>query len=98
MVRWYDAEFKILSVQDGDGKFADRVATFTCQRIDGGKYLDGTDIFDATFKGKEEDAIEFWENRDSMIGEVVTILYNGLTGKGKPNYARFDCKNYLNDK
>ena len=93
-----DAEFKILSVQDGDGKFADRVATFTCQRIDGGKYLDGTDIFDATFKGKEEDAIEFWENRDSMIGEVVTILYNGLTGKGKPNYARFDCKNYLNDK
>jgi len=93
-----DAEFKIISVQDGDGKFADRVATFTCQRIDGGKYLDGTDTFDATFKGEEEEAVAFWRIKDSMINEVVTISYNGLTGKGKPNYARFDCKNYLNDK
>ena len=93
-----DAEFKILSVQEGDGNWAGRIATFTCQRIDGKKYDDGTDTFNATFKGEEDDAVDAWNNRDSFIGEVVTIIYNGLTGYGKPNYARLVYDNYMNDK
>ena len=95
-----DAEFKVISIQEGVGKFAGRIATFTCQRIDGGKYLDGTDTFDATFKGEEEDAIEAWETEEykKIINEIVTIIFNGTTGYGKPNYARLDWNNYMNDK
>jgi DNA ligase 1 len=89
-----DAEFKIISVQDGDGKFANRASTFTCQRLDGKKYLDGTDTFDATFKGTAEDAVKCWKQKDKFVGKVVTIYYNGVTGFGKPNYARFDYDNY----
>jgi ATP-dependent DNA ligase len=95
-----DAEFKAISVQEGDGKFSGRVSTITYQRIDGGKYLDGTDTFDATFKGTEEEARELWVTGkyEELIDEIHTVQYNGLTGYGKPNYARLDWNNYLNDK
>jgi len=96
-----DAEFKPISIQEGVGKFAGRISTITCQRIDGGKYLDGTDTFDATFKGTEEEAIRLWvtgEYQQILDEDKITIQFNGVTGKGKPNYARLDWKNYLNDK
>jgi DNA ligase 1 len=93
-----DAEYKVISVNEGIGGWANRVATFTCQRIDGGKYTDGTDTFNATFKGDEDDAFEAWRVKDDIINEIVTIQYNGTTGFGKPNYARLDWNNYLHDK
>lgn len=95
-----DAEFKAVSVQEGDGKFAGRISTITYQRIDGGKFADGTDTFDATFKGMDEAARDLWQSGryKKLIGEKHTVKYNGLTGYGKPNYARLDWENYLNDK
>ncbi len=98
-----DAEFKIVSIQDGDGKFANRISTITFQRIDGGFYADGTDTFDGTLKagkGTEELAKDLWVSGKykKLIGEIVTVQYNGLTGKGKPNYARLDWNNYKHDK
>lgn len=95
-----DAEYRVVSVQEGDGKFSGRVSTITCQRIDGGKYLDGTDTFDATFKGTKEEAIRLWITGEYklIINEIITIQFNGTTGFGKPNYARLDWNNYLNDK
>lgn len=91
-----DDEFRIVDVLEGDGKFSGRVSTFTCQRIDGKKFADGTDTFKATFKGGEDEAIEAWCNGSAaaLKGKVVTILYNGFTGYGKPNYARLDWNNF----
>lgn len=89
-----DDEFRIVSIQDGDGKFANRIATVTCQRLDGKKFADGTETFDATFKGTEADAVMAWPKRSVLIDKVVTIYYNGLTGYGKPNYPRFDWENF----
>jgi ATP-dependent DNA ligase len=89
-----DSEFKIISVNEGLGKFANRVATVTCERIDGGFYEDGTNFFDATWKGTDDDAINAWNFRNSLMGKIVTIYYNGTTGKSKPNYPRFDFNNY----
>jgi DNA ligase 1 len=93
-----DSEFKIISVNEGVGKFSNRVSTFTCKRIDGKLFDDGTDTFDATFKGEESTAIELWKVKDKFLNQIVTIHYNGLTGKGKPNYGRLDYKNYMHDK
>lgn len=89
-----DYEFRIIAVNEGVGKFANRVATFTCKRTDGKKFDDGTDTFEATFKGTAADAVKCWKERAKFINKVVTIYYNGLTGYGKPNYARFDYLNY----
>jgi DNA ligase 1 len=95
-----DAEFEIVSVQDGDGKFANRISTITCKRIDNEEYLDGSELFDATFKGTDIMAKDLWQSGEykKLIGKVVTIHYNGTTGYGKPNYARLDWNNYLHDK
>jgi DNA ligase 1 len=89
-----DAEFKIVSIQDGDGKFANRAATITCQRLDGKFFTDGTDTFNATFKGTDAQAVGCWRDKTSYIGKIVTIYFNGYTGKGKPNYAQFDINNF----
>lgn len=93
-------EFRSISIQEGEGKFAGRVSTITYQRIDGGFYKDGTDTFDATFKGTDNDARDLWQSGKykELINEIQTIQYNGTTGYGKPNYARLDWDNYLHDK
>lgn len=89
-----DAEFRVVSVQDGDGKFANRIATVTCQKLDGKPFKDGDMTFNATFKGSELEAIKAWLTASSLVGKTVTIYYNGLTDFGKPNYPRFDWNNY----
>jgi len=88
-----DAEFRLLSVQDGDGSDANRASTATCQRIDGGLYTDGTDTFNASFIGGDDLTVKFWAERQSHIGKIFTVYFNGLTGKGKQNYARIDLNN-----
>ncbi len=98
-----DAEFKCIDIQEGDGKFSGRISTLTYQRIDGKKFLDGTDTFDATLKageGTEELAIHLWvsEEYKKLIGEIHTVEFNGFTGYGKPNYARLNWNNYSHDK
>ena len=91
-----DDEFRIVGVQEGVGKFAGRVGTFTCEKLDGTPFLDGERTFDATFKGKECDAIKAWKDGSAqqMVGKVATILYNKLSGYGKPNYPRLDWYNW----
>lgn len=91
-----DGEFRIVSVQDGDGKFAGRIATFTCEKLDRSPFANGDTTFDATFKGDEVDAIKAWNDglAQKMVGKVATILFNGLTGYGKPNYPRLDWYNW----
>lgn len=87
-----DAEFRFLSAQEG--KVKGQVETVTVQRIDGKKFFDGTDTFDANFKGTDAEAKAFLTNHSHLIGKIVTIYYNGLTGYGKPNYGQFDINNY----
>ena len=91
-----DAEFRIVSVQEGIGKFAGRIGTFTCANLDGKPFKDGELTFDATFKGKEVDACSAWVHGtfQSMIGKPATILFNGYTAYGKPNYPRLDWYNW----
>lgn len=88
-----DAEYKVLSIQDGNGNDANRASTATCQRIDGKFFADGTDTFNASFIGGDDLTIRFWDERADWVGKIFTVYYNGLTGKAKPNYARIDLNN-----
>lgn len=56
---------------------------------------DGRTEFDATFMGSVETRQDILKNPDKWIGQEVTFLYNGLTGKTprKPNYGRIDPNN-----
>lgn len=85
-----DAEFLVLDIIEGEGNRAGMAGKFICKFKDGRK-------FGASMKGNEEQFKEVWENKKDYIGKIVTIYYNGFTGKGLPNYARFDCNNWKKD-
>ena len=81
-----DAEAIILKVNEGNGNAANLAATATIRMKDGRE-------FDATFKGEEEVRMEILKTQNKWVGKEVTFLYNGVTGKNIPNYARIDINN-----
>jgi ATP-dependent DNA ligase len=82
-----DSEAKIVDIIEGLGNWSGTGKTITLDW--NGK------IFDASFKGSYEQAADFLQQKNKWIGKTVTFLYNGLTGKGTPNFARIDINNCL---
>lgn len=77
----------IIDIKEGTGNWSGTGKTITLNW--NGK------IFDASFKGSYEEAAQFLKDRKKWIGQNVEFLYNGLTGKGTPNFARVDGNNCL---
>jgi len=82
-----DDEFLILDVIEGKGDRSGMAGKISLQMKDGRE-------FKASMKGKVEQFTEVLNNKQKYIGKTVTIFYNGFTGLGIPNYARFDCNNW----
>lgn len=84
-----DAEALILDIKEGTGNWsgAGKIISLNWE----GKK------FDASFKGSYEQSVDFLKNKEIWIGKTVTFLYNGLTGKGTPNFARVDINNCLKE-
>lgn len=80
-----DDDGLLLEVHKGEGNWCNGAKTVTVQ------WKDKT--FDVTLKCSMEEAVTFWENRESWIGKRVTFKYFGLTGLGKPNFAQLDPNN-----
>lgn len=80
-----DSEAKILKVIEGSGNWGGTAKTATLD-------WDGK-VFDATFKGTQEQLREVLKNQDKWVGKTVTFLYNDTTGLGTPNFARIDVDN-----
>lgn len=80
-----DSEAEILNIIEGEGNWSGSGKTITLKWND--------KIFDASFKGTYEQAVQFLKDKDKWIGKTVTFLYNGLTGLGTPNFARIDINN-----
>lgn len=51
--------------------------------------------FKATFKGGRETLVRILKEKDTWIGQKVTMTYNGWTGKGTPNYGQIDPYNCM---
>ncbi|MBM3417326.1 MAG: hypothetical protein FJY17_00210 [Bacteroidetes bacterium] len=81
-----DDEFEIVDIEEGDGNRAGRAGRIICKMKD-------NRTFAADLKGSFEQFTEVLKNKKKYIGQTVTIYYNGLTGYGIPNYAKFDCNN-----
>lgn len=82
-----DDTCEIISVNEGDGDWKNKCKTFTV------KWNEET--FDATLKADMKTAENILKNKQEFVGEFVTFLYMGLTGKGIPNYARIDWNNRI---
>jgi len=80
-----DDEGKIVNISEGTGNWAGTGKVITLEWK--GK------TFDATSRGTQEQCIKFLKEKSKWIGQTVTFLFNGLTGKDVPNYARVDLNN-----
>ncbi len=74
-----DAEWPIIGIKEGKGKLAGH-AIFTCRTQDGAE-------FDVKLAGDSSALREYFENPDRAIGKLLTVQYQGLTGKsGVPRF------------
>jgi DNA ligase-1 len=80
-----DDEAIILDITDGDGNWKGAATNVTL------KWKNKT--FDGVFKGTYEKRAKILKEKKNWIGKTVKFLYMGLTGLGKPNYARVDPDN-----
>lgn len=91
-----DKEYRVIAINEGIGKFAGRVATFTCENLDRSPFKNGDKTFEATFKGDDADAVKTLKDgsAQALVQQEVTIIFNGYTAYGKPNYPRLDWYNW----
>jgi ATP-dependent DNA ligase len=78
---FHDEEFKILSINEGGGKFANKAATMSFQTSIGVK-------FDATINGTMEYLEEIWANKDKLIGKLATVKYFEETTDGSLRFPK----------
>jgi DNA ligase-1 len=71
-----DAEFEIVGVEEGRGKLAGLVGAFVC------KTDDGTE-FRVKPSGDQSATADYLQNPDKVIGRLLTVQFQGLTGTNK---------------
>ena len=76
-----DAEFKIVSVEEGNGKLMNKVGAFHCELNDGSGRT-----FKATPAVPEEEKERMWSMKKSYIGKFATVKYQNLTPDGVPRF------------
>lgn len=71
-----DAEFEIVGVVEGKGKLQGLLGAFLC------KTQDGTE-FEVKMTGNQEETKKFLNDSSLWKGKLLTVQYQGLTGKNK---------------
>jgi len=72
----YDAEYKIIGVEEGKGKLKNKVGKLVFKG------------FDSAVNGTHEYLEQLWNERDSLIGKKATIQYFNLTPDGIPRFLK----------
>lgn len=73
---WVDDEFEIVNYAEGEGGRAGTIGNFVV------KLKDGTTC-DTNIKGPHEFLRKVWKDRESYIGTMATVKYQGYTPAGK---------------
>lgn len=73
-----DAEFEIVGVVEGQGKDAG-TPVFTCRTVQG-------DDFNCRPKGTYEWRRRVWNDRERVVGKMLTVRYQELTDGGIPRF------------
>jgi DNA ligase-1 len=81
MKKFEDAEFEIVDVVEGKGKFAG-LAKFICRAGNG-------ELFEAVKNGPLSELKEYYDNRAELIGRIITVQFMGFTNaRGVPRHGR----------
>ena len=77
---FFDSEFEIVGVEEGRGKLAGHAGAIVC------KMENGTE-FKAKPDGSVKKLKEYFENKEKLVGKLLTVKYQGLTRKnGVPRF------------
>jgi DNA ligase-1 len=71
-----DAEFQIIGGEEGRGKLQGHLGAFICRKEDGTE-------FKVKMSGETSKLKDYWENLNKYVGEMLTVKFQGLTGKNK---------------
>lgn len=77
---WQDAEFEIVDVHDGRGKFEGK-AMFTVKNEKG-------QTFESTAPGSFADRADYFRRAPELVGKMLTVCYFDLTDAGIPHFGR----------
>jgi len=77
---WQDAEFPIVSVKEGRGKF-EGLAVFTCRTVEG-RDPKAPVFFDVCAPGSFEEREAHLKNASNLIGKMVTVKFFEYTDDG----------------
>jgi len=87
----FDMEAVIVGYKDGTGKYKNKLGSFICkQLINKGDHqiIDEVETHEFSTSGMD-DSIRESHTSTHPIGTIITIQYSGLTGSGKPRFARY---------
>jgi hypothetical protein len=77
-----DDEFKIVGFTEGKGKLAGHLGTFICKTKEG-------NTFDPPLNADQPTLKKMFENGASYIGKMLTVRFQGYTGKNKvPRFSK----------
>jgi DNA ligase-1 len=76
MKDFVDSEFEIVGFEEGHGKYQNGLGAFVCITTEG-------NTFKVKMKGTVGRSKEYWANRESHKGQMLTVKYQGFTGKNK---------------
>jgi DNA ligase-1 len=76
-------DLQIKEVEIGTGKNSDRMGAFVCEGVDNGKLITvnvGSGVTD-------DERIEYWDNRDDLIGRTVEIMCDAVSQNQDGTYS-----------
>ena len=74
-----DSEYKIIGIEEGNGKLMGHVGSFICETPEGKQ-------FNCKLKGKLSDLKYHFENADKVLGKMLTVQYFELTPDSIPRF------------
>lgn len=80
-----DAEYEVVSLEEGKGKLMGHVGAFICKLPTKGE------TFRASPIGSLELMEDYWLRRAELVGRQVTVKYQALTPGGVPRFPKVKC-------
>ena len=76
-------DLQIKGIEIGTGRNADRMGAFVCEGVDGDKHI----LVNVGSGVSDEERVEYWENRDSLVGRTVEIMCDTISQNQDGTYS-----------
>ena len=79
----YDYDLTVIGVEEGNGKLVGKMGALICEGMDDGKHIQVNVGGGYT----DEERQEYWDNRDSVIGQTAVVICDAVTQNQDGTYS-----------